>query len=147
MNFLIFFAMPLPIKMVTPKETGVWVSLVITFVVYTLEGMRAQFTLFCFKTQRIGLEINFVALSEMTMVFRFVWSIAFNISWLLEVAWEHCISPLPAIFALKYAWIHIGSSDGGNETSYIKALVDDFFGGWTLLWVLYVNPCNGHVRF
>ena len=78
--------MPLPIKMVTLKETGVWVGLVITFVVYTLEGVRAQFTLFYFKTQRIGLEISFVAPSEMTMVFRFVWSIAFNISWPLEVA-------------------------------------------------------------
>jgi len=37
--------------------------------------------------------------------------------------------PLPAIFALRYAWIHIGSSDNDNETSYVKALVDDFFGG------------------
>jgi len=38
------------------------------------------------------------------------------------------MSLLPAIFALRYVWIHIGSSDGGNETSYVKASVDDFFG-------------------
>jgi len=72
--------MPLPIKTVTPKEAGVQVGLVIAFTVYTLEGVRAQFTLFCFKTQRISLEISFAAPSEMTMVFRFVWSIAFNTS-------------------------------------------------------------------
>jgi len=39
------------------------------------------------------------------------------------------MSPLPAIFALKYAWIHTGSSDSNNETSYVKASVDNFFGG------------------
>jgi len=53
---------------------------VIAFAVYTLEGVRAWFILFCFEMQRIGLEISFAALSEMMMVFRFVWFITFNTS-------------------------------------------------------------------
>jgi len=48
----------------------------IAFTVYTLEGVRAWFTLFSFKTWGIGLEVSFATLSEMAMVFRFVWSIA-----------------------------------------------------------------------
>ena len=55
--------------------------------------------------------------------------------------------PLPAIFVLRYIWIYISSSDGGNETFYIKALVNDFFGGWTILRVLYIDPYDGHIRF
>jgi len=72
--------MLLPIKTVTPKGAGVQAGLVIVFAVYTLEGVRAWFILFCFKMQRIGLEISFAVPSEMMMVFRFVWSIAFNTS-------------------------------------------------------------------
>jgi len=72
--------MLLPIKMVMPKGAGVQVGLVIAFAVYTLEDVRTRFTLFCFETWRIGLEISFAVPSKMTMVFRFVWSIAFNIS-------------------------------------------------------------------
>ena len=146
-NFLIFFAMLLPIKTVTPKGAGVQAGLVIVFAVYTLEGVRAWFILFCFKMQRIGLENSFAVPSEMMMVFRFVWSIAFNTSWPLEVAWERCMFLLPAIFVLRYAWIHIGFFDSSNETSYVKASVDDFFGRWTILQVPYVDSYNGHVRF
>ena len=65
----------------------------------------------------------------------------------MEAVWERCMSLLPAIFALRYVWIHIGSSDGGNETFYVKASVDDFFGRWTILQVPYVNPYDGHVGF
>ena len=54
-NFLIFFAVPLSIKTVMPKGTGVQVSLMIAFIVYTLEGMRAWFILFSFEMWRIGL--------------------------------------------------------------------------------------------
>jgi len=68
--------MPLPIETMMPEGAGVRVSLMITFTVYTLEGVRAWFTLFGFKMQGIGLEVNFATPSEMTMVFGFVWSIA-----------------------------------------------------------------------
>jgi len=73
---MIFFTVPLPIETMTPKGTGVRVGLMIAFTVYTLEGVRAQFALFGFKMQGIGLEVSFVTPSKMTMVFRFVWSIA-----------------------------------------------------------------------
>jgi len=68
--------MPLPIETMMPEGAGVRVSLMIAFTVYTLEGVRAWFTLFGFKMQGIGLEVNFATPSEMTMVFGFVWSIA-----------------------------------------------------------------------
>jgi len=68
--------MLLPIETMMPEKAGVRVSLMITFTVYILEGVRAQFSLFGFKTQGIGLEVSFATPSEMAIVFRFVWSIA-----------------------------------------------------------------------
>ena len=76
MNFLIFFTVPLPIEMMTPEGAGVQVGLMIAFTVYTLEGVRAWFALFCFKTWGIGLEVSFTTPSEMAIVFIFVQSIA-----------------------------------------------------------------------
>jgi len=71
---------PLPIETMTPEGVGVQVSLMITFTVYTLEGVRVQFALFGFKTWGIGLEVSFTIPSEMAIVFKFVWSIALYIS-------------------------------------------------------------------
>ena len=50
----------------------------ITFVIQAFESMRAQFTLFSFKIREIGLEICFVILGKMPVMFDFVRFIVFN---------------------------------------------------------------------
>ena len=64
--------MPLLVEVMILERTDVRISLVITLVVDTFECMRAQFTLFGFKMQRIDLEICLITLGKMVMMFDFV---------------------------------------------------------------------------
>jgi len=55
------------------------------------------------------------------------------------------MSPFPAIFTLKYAGVHISSSNDGNIPSNIKASIDKTFGLAPALKIPNVNPNDRHI--
>ena len=81
----------------------------------------------------------------MTVMFGFVWSIAFDTMRPLEATCECGVAPLPAIFALWNAGVHISSSHRGNEVSYIEALINDSLSQRSVLRVPNINPHNSHI--
>ena len=56
------------------------------------------------------------------------------------------MSPFPVIFTLRYARVHIGSSNGSNIPSNIKALIDKTFDLAPTLNIPNVNPNNRHIQ-
>jgi len=74
------------------------------------------------------------------MVFRLVGTIAFNTSKSLYFAQKGCVTPFPAILALRDTWIHIGSLNGCNISADIEAPVDKHFGLTATLDIPYVYP-------
>ena len=82
----ILLDMPLPVEAMLPERTDIRVGLVISFAVRTLEGMRARFTLFCFKSRRISFSIRFTTPTEFPMMFRFVGPVAFDAFGSLDTA-------------------------------------------------------------
>jgi len=59
-----------------------------------------------------------------TVVFRFVRAIAFDILRTLYSVRESGVTPFPTILALRYSWVHICSADGDNIFSNIKTSVN-----------------------
>ena len=76
------------------------------------------------------------------MVFGLVGTIAFNTSRSLYFAQKGCITPFPAILALRDIWIYVGSSNGHNISADIEASVDKHFGLTATLDIPYVYPDN-----
>jgi len=100
---------------------------------YTFEGVGTWLILLGFKMRRINLEICFATLSELTMMLGFVRIIVLDTSRSLKIARKHCVAPLLAVFALGHTRVYIGTPNSCNETSYIKASIDDFFCRQTVL--------------
>ena len=99
-DFLVFLSMLFFVEAVTPERTSIRVSLVIALAINVLEGVRAWFVLFGFKTRGIGLEISLVVPGEVSVVFGFVWAIALQEFHILNVASKDSMTPLPAVFVL-----------------------------------------------
>ena len=51
MDLRIFLQVPLPIKVVLPKQTWIWVHLIVPSAIRAFEGIRARFTFFSFKAR------------------------------------------------------------------------------------------------
>ena len=51
-------------------------------------------------------------------------AIAFDISGSLNSAQKHSVAPFPAVFALQYAGVHVGTMDHCNIILDIEAPVD-----------------------
>jgi len=81
------------------------------------------------------------------MVDGLVWAVAFDTFCFLNSTDANSMAPLPAIFALGNAWVHVGISNGNDEPSNIEPLVDEGFGLRTALGIPYVNLYDGYVRF
>ena len=60
---------------------------------------------------------------------------------------SYCMTPLLAILALWYAWVHIYTPNYCNETTNVEPLVNDFLSVGSVLRVPNVNPYDSHVRF
>jgi len=58
------------------------------------------------------------------MVFQLVQAIAFDTLGSLSPAQKSSVAPLPAVFALQYTGIHVGSSDCRDIIADIEAPVD-----------------------
>jgi len=57
------------------------------------------------------------------------------------------MSPFPAILVLRYAQIHIGTSDHSDIASYVKVSVDETLCIVATLDIPDIDPYNGHIRF
>jgi len=68
---------PITIKPVFSEWTVNTIHLIITFAVNILEWLNIRFSFLCFKHKRICLEIGFVVSCYISMMFKFVWTIAF----------------------------------------------------------------------
>ena len=116
--------MPFPIEPVSPKQTLIGVCLVVSATIRVLEQMGARFSFLGFQPRRIHLGISFATLSEFLMMFRFMWTIAFDAFGTLDSARKGCMFPLPTILALRDTGVHVGSPNGRNVVSNIKTPVD-----------------------
>jgi len=65
----------------------------------------------------------------------------------LYSAQESQMSLSPTIFTLRDARISVSSPYSSDETSNIKALIDEVLGFCSTLSIPYVDPYDGHVRF
>jgi len=65
----------------------------------------------------------------------------------LNSARKGCVTPFPAILALRYSRVHIGISNCSNIAFYVEVSVDKSFGITTALDIPYIEPDDGYVRF
>ena len=109
--------------------------------------MRAGFALFCFKSERIGFSIRLTTPTEFSVMFCFVWPIAFDTFGSLNMAQISRMSPFPAVFALGNTRIHVCSTNRGDVFAYIEASVDQEFSVLPTLHVPNINPNDSHIGF
>jgi len=57
-----------------------------------------------------------------------MWTVAFGILRLLDVANSYHMTPLPVILTLRNPQIHVGSPNYNNNASNVEASVDDLLG-------------------
>jgi len=86
----------------------------------TLEDMWAQFAFFCFEVRWVGLFIGFAISTKLTMVFRFMQTIAFDALRSLNSARHSEMSLFPTIFILWNTGVHVSSSDSSDILSQIS---------------------------
>ena len=146
MSFGIFFDMPFIMEPMFPEQTYIWVCLVISVTVKTLERIWAQIVFFCFNVG-VSFLIHLTTPPKLLMVFRLVRAVVLDIFGALRMAWYGRMSPSPAVLALGDAWVHIGSMNGCDISSYIKAPVDEIFSLTATLNVPNVNSNDRHIRF
>ena len=110
------------------------------------ERIWAESTCFHFEARGISPLICLATPSVLMMVFSLIRAIALDTPEALDIAWHGSISPLPTILALGDAWIHIGSSNSCDKSSYIKASINKTFSLTTTLNISNINPNNWHIR-
>ena len=143
----VLFDVPFPVEAMSPKRTVVRISLVVSFAVGALKGVRAWFALLGFGSGRINFSISFATPTEFSMMFRFVRPIAFDAFGSLDSTRECGMPPLPAIFALGDSWIHICSSNRSDIVAHIEAPVNEEFSILPALYIPNINPNNSHIGF
>jgi len=87
----------------------------------------AWFTLLGFQSWQVDLGVCFATPTEFSMVIGFVRTIAFDAFSTLDSTRKCCVSPFPAVFALRNARVHIGSLNGRDIVANIKAPIDKHF--------------------
>ena len=147
MKFSIFFAIPLLIESMFLEEAISGVGMVFTLTVGAPERMEARLTFLHFEPGRVDLIVCFATLHEFSVVDGLVQAIAFDAFCPLYSTNTSSIAPLPVVFALKDAWIHVGTSNSSNKPSDIEPLVDEGFGLRATLNISYVDLYDSHVRF
>ena len=140
MNLNILLAMPFFFEAMFPKWTICRISLVFVFVVGTPEEIGARFTLLYFESRRVNFIICLTAPCKFSMIYGLMWAIIFYTFCPLNSVYVCRVALFPAIFALEDASIHISASNGGDESSYVKSLVNKGFGFGTALSISNINP-------
>ena len=123
-KFLLFFVVPVLVKLILPEYTGVWVSLVFALAVGIFEQIGVWFALLGFESWGVSFLVYFAAPCELSVMFRLVRLVALDTFCLLDPIWECWISPLPAVLALGNIWIHVGISNSSDIAFYIEASVN-----------------------
>ena len=108
--------------------------------------MQTRFAFFCLKAEGISFLIHFATPPKLIIVFSLVRAIALDTLRALDMAGYSCMSPLPAILALRDARVHVGSLNGCNKPPYIKTPVNKTFSLTSALNISNVNPNNRHIR-
>jgi len=145
MDLSVFFDMPFPIEAMSPKWTCVRVSLMISFAVRTFERIRTWFALLGFQSRRVKFSITLTTSTKLSMVFRLMWSVAFDALCPLYPAQKSQMSPLPAVFALGDSRVHVCSSNSSNVVADVEAPINEYFSIMTALNIPYINPDDCHV--
>jgi len=109
------------------KQTEIKICLIVSMIIEALEGVRVRFALLSLKSRGVSFFIHFAIPPKLAMIFRFVRSIALDTLRSLNIAGHSCMSPLPAILALRDIRIHIGTPNGSNILSNIETSVDETF--------------------
>ena len=143
----VLFDVPFSVEAVFPKWAVVGVGLVISFAVGALEGVRARFALFSFKSRRVDLGVSFTTPTDVPVMFRFVGPITFDAFGPSDSARECGVSPFPAVFTLGDSRIHVRSSDRGDILAHIEASVNEKFGVLSALHIPNIDPNDGHIGF
>jgi len=84
--------------------------------------------LLSFEVRNIHLKACLVTLGEIMVIFNFVQSIIFNALRILEIAGKYGMTPLLAILALEYIWVHTSTINSSNKASNIKAFINQCLG-------------------
>ena len=140
----IFLVVPLTVEPVFPEQTKMRVYLVIAMAVRVLENMWTQFTFFSFKVQWVCFFVGFAAPPKLTIVFRFVRSITFNVLQSLDSTRHDSMSLFPTIFTLRNIGVHVSTSNDSDIPSYIKVLINEAFSLTPTLNIPDVNPNDRH---
>jgi len=53
--------------------------------------------------------------------------------------------PFPIVLILWDTWVHIGTFDGSDETSYVEVTIDDILCQRTALGIPDVQPDHCHI--
>jgi len=64
----------------------------------------------------------------------------------LNMTYSCHVTPLLAVLALWYSWIHVCTMNCYNVTTDIELMVNNFLGIWSILGIPNVDPYDGHVR-
>ena len=142
MDLNVFLLVLLPVESMSPEWALVGVSLVIAPAIRTLECMRTWVTFLCLETRGVCLFIHFATPPKFSVVFRSVWSIALDTLGTLDSAREGSMSPLPAVFALGDAQVHVRPSNSSDIPADVKAPVDKALSFVTALIIPNVDPDN-----
>jgi len=87
----------------------------------------AWFILLGFQSWWVDLGICLATPTEFSMVIRFVRTVAFDAFGTLDSTQKCCMSPFPAVFALRNTRVHVGSPNGRDVVANIKAPIDKRF--------------------
>jgi len=118
---------------------------VFAFVVGTPEEIGARFTLLYFESRRVNFIICLTAPCKFSMIDSLIWAITFYTFCSLNSVYACRVAPFPAIFALEDASIHISALNGGDESSYVKSLVNKRFSFGTALSISNIDSYYCHV--
>jgi len=121
------------VKLVFPEETVINVCLMFVFAVHILERISIRFLFLCFKPQRISFEISFATSYYFSVMFQFVWTIAFLILWSMHVTCIYSTTLLLVVFVLRNTRVYICFSNHSNISFYIKIPVNKAFCFCTIL--------------
>ena len=76
-----------------------------------------------------------------------MWAVILDTFCTLDFAQESNVTSPPTVFALGNSGVHVCFSDSSNEVANVETSVDKHFSVFTTLYILNVNPNDGHVGF
>ena len=145
LEFLILLYMPLFIESMFSKRAHIQICLVVSFAIQVFEQIRVRFTLLCFQSWRVCLEVHLVTLGKVMVMFYFIRSIKFDVFWPLNSICESHMLPLPTVLTLEHTWIHVHSTYCCNITFHIKWPVNKYLSWRTTLYVPNIYPNDSYI--